>query len=75
METVLEKVRPVDIVREWWEERSTTVLRLGQEVLSITAGRRSPGDNDTWSCNDKVQEVIKAKKQAMEMCETLGRQK
>ena len=75
METVLEKVRPVDSVQEWWEERSTTGLRLGQDVLSITAGRRSLGDNETWCCNYKVQEVIKAKKQAMKMCETLGRQR
>ena len=38
------------------------ILRVGHEVLSITAGRRSPGDNETWWWNDKVQEVIKAKK-------------
>ena len=56
---MLEKERPVESVQEWWEERSTTMLRVGQEVLSIRAGRRSPGDKDTWWCwNDKVQEVI-----------------
>ena len=44
--TVLANVRPVESVQEWWEERSTTILTVGQEVLSITAGRRSPGDND-----------------------------
>ena len=75
-ETVLEKVRPVESVQEWWEERSTTILRVGEGVLSITAGRRSPGDNETWWWNDKVQEVIKAKKEAMKMWETslTGRQ-
>ena len=36
-------------------------MRVGHEVLSITAGRRSPGDNETWWWNDKVQEVIKAR--------------
>ena len=72
---MLEKVSPADSVQEWWEERSTTMLRVGQEVLSITAGRRSPGDNETWWWNDKVQEVIKAKKEAMKMCETPGRQR
>ena len=41
METVLEKVRPMDSVQEWWEQRSTTILRVGHEVLSFTAGRRS----------------------------------
>ena len=27
-ETVLEKVRPVESVQEWWEERSTTIVRV-----------------------------------------------
>ena len=49
-------------------------MRVGHEVLSITAERRSPGDNDTWWWNDKVQEVIKAKKEAMMMWETSVRQ-
>ena len=31
---------------------------IGHEVLSITAGRRSPGYKETWWWNDKVQEVI-----------------
>ena len=50
------------------------MLRVGHEVLSITAGRRSPGDNETWWWNDKVQEVIKAKKESMKMWETSVRQ-
>ena len=50
------------------------MLRVGHEVLSITAGRISPGDNETWWWNDKVQEVIKAKKEAMKMWETSIRQ-
>ena len=49
-------------------------MRVGYEVLSITAGRSSPGDNETWWWNDKVQEVIKAKKEAMKMWETSVRQ-
>ena len=39
-------------------------MRVGQGVLSITAGRTPPGDKDTWGWNDKVQEVIKAKTEA-----------
>ena len=32
---------------------------IGHEVLSITTGRRSPGDKETWWWwNDKVREVI-----------------
>ena len=45
-----------------------------QEVLSITAVRRPPGDKETWWWNDKMQEVITAKTEAMEMRETSGRQ-
>ena len=44
METVMENVRPEESVQEWWEERITTTLSVGHEVLSIRAGRRSPGD-------------------------------
>ena len=49
-------------------------MRVGHEVLSITAGRRSPRDNETCWWNDKVQEVIKAKKEAMKMWETSVRE-
>ena len=57
-EKVLDKVRPVENVQEWWEETSTTILRVGQEVLGMTTGRRPPGDKETWWWNDKVQEVM-----------------
>ena len=69
---MLKKVRPVDSVpcTGRWEQRSTTILRVGHEVLGITAGRRSPGDNETLWWNDKVQEMIKAKKEVMKMWET-----
>ena len=33
---MLENVRSVDSVQEWWEQRRTTILRVGHEVLSIT---------------------------------------
>ena len=52
-ENVLDKVRPVESVQEWWEETSTTVLRVGQEVLGMTTGRRPPGDKETWWWNDR----------------------
>ena len=53
---------------------STTILIVGHEVLSITTGRRSPRDKDTWWWNDKVQEVIKAKKESMKIWKTSVRQ-
>ena len=35
---MLEKVILVESVHEFWDERGSTILSLGQEVLSITAG-------------------------------------
>ena len=64
----------IESVQEWWEETSTTILRVGQEVLGMTTGRRPPGDKETWWWNDKVQEVIKAKKVAKKIWETSRRQ-
>ena len=46
-EKVLDKVQPVESVQEWWEETSTTILRVRQEVLGMTTGRRPPGDKET----------------------------
>ena len=73
-ENVLDKVRPVESVQEWWAETSTRILRVGQEVLGMTTGWRPPGDKETWWWNDKVQEVIKAKKVATKIWETSLRQ-
>ena len=63
-------VRPV----RRWEETSTTILSVGQVVLGMPTGRRPPGDKDTRWWNDKVQEVIKAKKEANNIWETSRRQ-
>ena len=65
-EKVLDKVRPVESVHEWWEETSTTIL----SVLGLTSGRRPRGDKETWWWNDEVQEVIKAKKGVQKIQET-----
>ena len=51
------------------EEHDDFESRTRGVELSITAGRRSPGDNETWWWNDKVQEVIKANKESMNMWE------
>ena len=64
----------MESVQEWWEETSTTILRVGQEVLGMTTGRRPPGDKETWWWNDKVQEVIKAKKVAKKIWDASRRQ-
>ena len=72
---VLDKVRPVENVQEWREETSTTILRVGEEVLGMATGRRPPGDKATsWWWNDKVQEFVDAKKEANNIWETSRRQ-
>ena len=71
---MLDKVRPVDCIQEWWGETSTTILRVGQEVLGMITGRRPPGDKETWWWNENVQEVIMAKKVAKKRWETSRRQ-
>ena len=55
-------------------ETRTTILTVGQEVLGMTTGRRPPGDKETWWWNEKVQEVIMAKKVAKKRWETSRRQ-
>ena len=40
----------------------------------MTTGRRPPGDKETWWWNDKVQEVIKAKKMAKKIWDASRRQ-
>ena len=49
----------MESVQELWEERVTTILKVGQDALSNTAGRRSPGDKETWRWIDKVVGPIK----------------
>ena len=49
-------------------------MRVGQQVLGMATGRRPPGAKETWWWNDKVQEVIKAKKVAKKIWETSRRQ-
>ena len=61
---MLEKVRLVESVQEWWEETSTRILRVGQDVLGMTTEQRPPGDKETWWWNDKVQAMITAKTEA-----------
>ena len=72
---MLDKVRPVESVQEWWNKTSTPILRVGQDVLGMTTGRRPPGDKETCWWNDKVQQVIKTKKEAKKAWETSRRQK
>ena len=58
------------------DEHNDIESRQGGVALnqSMTNGRRPPGDMETWRWNDKVQEVIKAKKETKQIWETSRRQ-
>ena len=43
-------------------------------MLGMIMGRRPPGDKETWWWNDKVQEVIKAKKETKKIWDASRRQ-
>ena len=50
------------------------ILRAGQEVLGMTAGRRPPGVKETWWWNDEVKDAIRAQKEAKKKLDASGRQ-
>ena len=51
---MLKKVRPVESVQEWWEERSTTIFESRTGGVENYSWARSLGDKGTWWWNDKV---------------------
>ena len=58
---MLEKVPPVESVHEWWRERSTTIMSVGQDVLGMTTCRNPRRKDTLWWWNYNVKKVIKAK--------------
>ena len=64
----------LESVQEWLEENSMLILRVGQEVLGMSTGKRAPGDKETRWWNDEVKDTIKAKKESKKKWETSGRQ-
>ena len=73
-EKVLSERRLLGRVQVWWEKNSMVILRAGQEVLSMTTGRRPPGDMETWWWNDEVKYAIRAQKEAKKKWDASGRQ-
>ncbi|XP_068233583.1 uncharacterized protein [Palaemon carinicauda] len=46
-ERVLEAVRLHEDVQQWWIENSKVILRIGEEVLGKSSGRRPPNDKES----------------------------
>ncbi|XP_068200663.1 uncharacterized protein [Palaemon carinicauda] len=73
-ERLLEAVRLHEDVQEWWTENSKGILRIGEEVLGKSSGRRPPNDKESWWCNDELQEQVKTKKEAKKKADLSGQE-
>ncbi|XP_068213433.1 uncharacterized protein [Palaemon carinicauda] len=63
IERVLEAVRLHEVVQKWCTENSKVILRIGEEVLGKSSGKRPLNDKKSWWWNDEVQERVKTKKE------------
>ena len=59
-------------VQEWWTENSEVILRIGEEVLGKSSGRKPPNDNESWWWNEEVQQWVKNKKEVKKMVDLSG---
>ena len=71
-ERVLEAIRLHENVQEWWTENSKMILRIGEEVLGKSSGRKPPNDKESWWWNDEVQGRVKSKKEAKKKADLSG---
>ncbi|XP_068237110.1 uncharacterized protein [Palaemon carinicauda] len=55
-ERVLEADRLHEDIQKWWTENSKVILRMGEEVLGKSSGKRPPHGKESWWWNDEVQE-------------------
>ena len=65
-ERVLEAIRLHEDVQEWWTENSKVILKIGEELLGKSSGRKHINAKESWQSNEKVQEWVKNKKAARE---------
>ena len=63
-ERVLEAIRLHEDVQEWWTENSKVILKIGEELLGKSSGRKPPNDKESWWWNEEVQAQVKSKKVA-----------
>ena len=55
---MLGKVRPANSVQEWWEERSTTMLRVGQEVQAGKQDGKESSSTDVARAMNELYEEL-----------------
>ena len=48
------------------------ILRIGEEVLGKSSGRKPPNDKESWWWNDEVQGRVKSKKEAKKKADLSG---
>ena len=71
-EAVLEAIILCEDVQEWWTENSRTIMRVGEEVLGKSSGRKPPNDKESWWWNEEVQDQVKKKKVAKKKADFSG---
>ena len=69
---MLEEIRLHEDVQDWWTENSKVILRIGEEVLGKSSGRKPPNDKESWWWNEEVQEQVKNKKEAKKKADLSG---
>ena len=71
-ERVLAEIRVYEDVQVWWTENSEVILRIGEEVLGKSSGRKPPNDKESWWWNEEVQEWVRNKKAAKKKADLSG---
>ena len=69
---VLGRLSLPENVQEWWRRNSQVILKVGEEILGKTSGKRPPADKESWWWNEEVQKTIKAKKEAKKRWDASG---
>ncbi|XP_067137277.1 uncharacterized protein [Centruroides vittatus] len=75
------RVLPVDCdffidyydVQTCWLLNSNCILKVGEEVLEKTSGKRLPEGKELWWWNAEVQAIVKQKKEAKKRWDLMGR--
>ena len=71
-ERVLEAIRLHEDVQVWWTENSEVILRIGEEVLGKSSGRKPQNDKGSWWWNEEVQQRVKNKKEVKKKADLSG---
>lgn len=72
---VLENIKEIKGVQEWWRENGNVIKETANNVLGRTTGKRAPNDKESWWWNQEVQNAVKLKKVAKTKYDKQGQMK